>query len=417
MAALGGALSSPVSMAAVSDAEFQALKDSVAVLTQKLSEVERDLVAERERSAQTAKEVAKEAAAQAVASSQVAKPSPASWTEKVSLQGDLRARYENVDVENADDDRNRSRLRARAAIIARPQDGLEVGFGLSTRQDASPTSGNQTMGDGGSGKDIYLDLAYFNWAAVEGMQVMGGKFKNNIYRPGRHALIWDGDLNPEGFGMSYRSGPFFANAIGAWMESDSDSDAGNAMALGGQAGVAWPLTDTVNLTAGAGYFHFNTEGKGGFYGVDGETKFYGNSVDSNDRYLYDYDVLEAFAELGFKAFGQPVSVFVDYANNGEADRFDTGWATGLVVGAAKAKGTWEAGYVYQDLERDAVFGLWTDSDFGGGGTDNKGHILRGTYALSDKTTLGFSYYMSEIGENVGNEKDHDLLQIDLGFKY
>lgn len=410
MVALGGVLASPLAMAAVSDAEFQALKDSVTVLTQKLAEMQQELAAERERSAQ--------AAAQTVAAPvQVAKvQQPASWTEKVSLQGDLRARYENIDQDDRDE-RNRSRLRARAALIARPQDGLEVGFGLSTRQDASPTSGNQTMGDGGSGKDIYLDLAYFNWAAAEGLQLMGGKYKNNIYRPGKHALIWDGDLNPEGFGMTYRNGPVFANAIGAWMESDSDSDAGNAMAMGGQAGVVWPLTDTVNLTAGAGYFRFNTEGKGGFYEVDGKTKFYGNSVDAGNRYLYDYDVLEAFAELGFLAFKQPVSVFVDYANNSDADRFDTGWAAGLLVGAAKAKGTWEAGYTYQDLERDAVFGLWTDSDFGSGGTDNKGHIIRGAYALGDKTTLGFSYYMSEIGENAGTGKDHDLLQIDLGFKY
>ena len=306
--ALGGVLASPLGMAAVSDAEFQALKDSVVVLTQQLATMERELAAERERAAQ--------AAAQPVASVPAAQPAAASWTEKVSLQGDLRARYENIDQDDKAE-RNRSRLRARAAVIAHPQEGLEVGFGLSTRQDASPVSGNQTIGSGGSGKDIYLDLAYFNWAAAEGLQVMGGKFRNNVYRPGKQGLIWDGDLNPEGFGVSYRNGPFFANAIATWMESDSDADSksGNAAAFGGQAGVVWPLTNALNLTAGAGYYHFGTEGKGAFYTVPGKSaKFYGNSVDANNRYLYDYDVLEAFAELGFTAFEQPVSVFVDYAN-------------------------------------------------------------------------------------------------------
>ena len=83
----------------------------------------------------------------------------------------------------------------------------------------------------------------------------------------------------------------------------------------------------------------------------------------------------------------------------------------------KAKGSWEASYTYQDLERDAVFGLWTDSDFGGGGTDTSGHVFRGAYALSDKTNVAFAYFMNQIGENAGNELDYDRLQLDLNFKY
>lgn len=405
--AIGLALASSLSMGAVNEAEFQALKDSVTVLTQRLADMERELAAEKARAAQ--------APAQAVAAVPAAKPA-SSWTDKITVQGDLRGRYENIDQENKAQDRNRSRIRARAAIIAKPQDSLEVGFGLSTRQDGDPVSGNQTLGNGGSGKDIYLDLAYFDWTAAEGLNVLGGKFKNNIYRPGKHALIWDGDLNPEGLGLGYHNGPFFANLLSSWIESDSDST--EAMAWGGQAGVAWPLTETVKLTAGAGFYRLNTEGKGPFFVVSGSSpKFYGNTIDANGRYVYDYEEIEVFADLGFKLFGQSMSLFVDYVKNADADDFDTGWAAGLLVGAAKAKGTWEASYVYQDLERDAVFGLWTDSDFGGGGTDNKGHVLRGAYALSDKTNVGLSYFINEIGENAGSKVDYDRLQLDLNFKY
>ncbi len=400
-------LASPLSMAAVSDADFQALKDSIAALTQKLGDMEREMAAEKARLAQPV--------APAVAPV-AAKPAAASWTEKVAIQGDLRGRYENIDDDNKSDERNRERVRARAAIVARPQDGLEVGFGLSTRQDGDPVSSNQTIGNGGSGKDIYLDLAYFNWTAGVGLNAIGGKFRNNLHRPAKHGLVWDGDLNPEGLGLSYVNGPFFANAMSTWIESDSDST--EAVGVGGQLGVVWPFGDSVKLTAGAGYFTLNTAGKGGFFVVPGKSaKFYGNSVDANSRYLYDYDEIEGFAELGFRLLGLPAVLFVDYVTNADADAFDTGWAAGAQIGAARARGTWEFSYAFQDLERDAVFGLWTDSNFGGGGTDTSGHVLRSAYALSDKTSMGLAYFINEIGDNAGDEQDYDRLQLDLNFRY
>ena len=301
--AAGLLLVSPLTMAAVSDAEFQAMKDSVAALTQKLNDMERELAAEKAKDAQPAAVAATPAPAPA-------KPAAASWTDKVSLQGDFRGRYEWIDQEGKNE-RNRERIRARAGLVAKPQDGLEVGFGLSTRQDADPVSANQTIGGGGSGKDIYLDLAYFNWTATEGLNVIGGKFKNNLYRAGKQGLVWDPDLNPEGFGLNYVNGPFFANVLSTWIESDSDST--EAIGVGGQLGVMWPFNDDLKLTAGAGYFRLNTEGKGAFYVVSGKpAKFYGNSIDVNSRYVYDYDEVEGFAELGFKLFGQPAMVFADY---------------------------------------------------------------------------------------------------------
>jgi hypothetical protein len=399
------AAASPATMAAVSEEAFQALKGQVEQLTKALADMEQQLAAEKVR-----------AAAEPPAPPPAAAPAPASWADKVSIGGDLRGRYENIDQENRANERNRMRVRARAAIIAKPQDGLEVGFGLATSQDGDPVSSNQTIGNGGSRKDIYLDLAYFNWTAAKGLNVIGGKFKNNLVRPGKHALIWDGDLNPEGLGLTYANGPLFANLLGTWIESDSNST--EAFGLGGQIGAAFNVGSAGKLTAGVGYLELNTAGKGAFFTVPNESpKFFGNSVDANSRYVYDYQMLEAFAEFGFKLFGQSASVFVDFVRNSDADDFDTGWAAGATLGAAKNKGSWEASYIYQDLERDAVFGLWTDSDFGGGGTDNSGHVLRGAYALSDKTNVALSYFINEIGGNAGNEVDYDRLQLDLNFKY
>ncbi len=412
--ALGLALASPLAMAAVSDAEFQALRDSIAVLNQKLADIEQQLAAEKARTAEAAATAAATATV-AAAPAAPAKPVASSWAEKLSVQGDFRFRHENIDQENVDE-RNRERIRARAAIIARPQDNLEVGFGLSTRQDGDPVASNQTLGDGGSGKSIYLDLAYVSWTAQPGLNLFGGKVRNNQYRPGRNGLIWDADLNPEGLGLTYRNGPFFANLLGTWLESDSDKT--QAFGAGGQLGAAWPLSDVVKLTIGAGYFDLNTAGKGAFYVVSGKPpKYYGNSVDANGRYLYDYQELQGFGDISFRVLGLPASLFFDYVHNLDAEIFDSGWAAGGQLGAARSRGSWELSYSYQDLERDAVFGLWTDSDFGGGGTDTKGHVIRSAYALTDHTSMALAYFINRIGENRGNETDYDRLQLDLNVRY
>ncbi len=396
------ALNSPTAAGAVTDEQVQKLLERIEAQDRRIEELEKG-----QKPAAAPQPVA------AVPAASV-KPSAAAWAEKVAVQGDLRYRFENIDQENALSDRNRQRIRARAAIIAKPQDNLEVGFGLSTAQDADPVSANQTIGSGGSRKDIYLDLAYFNWSALPGLNVIGGKFKNFLYRPGKHALLWDSDWNPEGLGATYTNGPFFGSVIGTWLESDSSKT--EEFTYGAQVGASTALADGVKLTGGVGYYNFNTAGKVTFFG--GPTAFFDNSFDPlTNEYLFDYKELEAFAELGFKIAGLPASVFADYVKNTDADQYDTGWAAGASLGAAKTKGTWEVSYTYQNLEPDAVFGLLTDSDFGGGGTDNKGHVLRGAYAVTDKVNVAFSYFINTIDHNTGAEQDYDRLQLDVNFKY
>jgi hypothetical protein len=393
------AMAGGTAAAATTDELIRQLQDRIEAQDQRIAELE-------------AKQ--SKAPAPVAATPPSAAPAPAAWADKVALTGDFRYRYENIDQEGSTE-RNRQRVRARVAVVAKPQAGVEVGFGLATAQDKDPVSSNQTLGGGGGRKDIYLDLAYFNWTAAEGLNVMGGKFKNNMYRPGKHALIWDADFNPEGFGITYVNGPLFANAISTWLETDSAGT--EAVAVGGQVGGVVTVAEGSKLTAGVGYVGINTAGKGAFFAVNGTPRFARNTVDGNNRYVNDYRELEAFAELGFKVLDLPGSVFVDFVKNTDAENFDTGWAAGAQLGAAKTKGSWEVSYTWQDLEKDAVFGLWTDSDFGNGGTDTTGHVFRGAYALSDRTNVALAYFMTEFGDNAGTAVDYDRLQLDLNFKY
>lgn len=402
---LGMLINVPTAFAAVSDEAVQQLLERLEAQEKRIAELEKG-------AQQTQTEVAEQKQAVARVAAAPAPAAASGWADKISLKGDLRMRYENIDDETKTDERNRQRIRARLGVIAKPQDNLEIGLGLSTTDNNDPRSSNQTTGNGNSSKEFALDLAYFKWAAMQGLSVSGGKFQNVLYRPGQQGMLWDGDWNPEGFGLNYVNGVFFANAIGFWLESDSDKT--EEFTWGGQLGASLPLADDVKLTAGAGYYRFNTEGKGTFYGST--TNFLGNSSVGN-TFLYDYEEIEAFAELGFKVAGLPLSVYADYVQNTDADDYDTGWVAGTQLGAAKAKGSWQIGYAYQDLEADAVFAGLTDSDFAGGKTDNKGHRLQGAYAISDKWNLAVTYFINEAAVDTGAGLDYDRFQLDMNFKY
>lgn len=402
--------------AAVSDEDFEALKAQFTALAQRLNTLESENAQLRANNEQTLQEVQ-------VTSAQVAdirkQKKAASWTENVTWKGDFRYRYENIDEEGKDD-RDRNRIRARTALIAQLPDETEVGLGFATGGD-DPVSTNQTLGGGGSTKDVRLDLAYFNWGGgLEGLNVIGGKFKNVWYRPQKNGLMWDGDYNPEGLALTYKKDWFYANAAGSWLESDTRND-NEEYAWGVQAGFKGHIAGAKVMT-GAGYYQLDTAGKGTFFG-DGDD-FFGNSSvcadpddDSSCVYQYDYEMVQVFADVSFNVGEMPVAVFADFVQNQDADDYDTGWAAGIKLGSAKAAGTWQASYTYQDLEADAVLGLLTDSDFGGGGTDGVGHILKGGYAINKKWSLGFTYFVNEVGDNLGEKHDYDRVMLDTKFKY
>jgi hypothetical protein len=334
------------------------------------------------------------------------------WTDTIRWKGDFRYRYETFDIEDKPD-RDRNRIRARAALVANLAPDIEVGLGLSSGGE-DPVSSNQTLGGGGSSKDLNLDLAYFDWSGLNDTHIVAGKFKNFIYKSGGNQLLWDSDWRPEGTGVHWNNGRFFAGALGTWIESDSNKE--QSFAYLTQFGVEIPLGDTVNLTTGVGYHSFDVKGNSSYFGDDND--FFGNSFDPvTNTYLYDYHEMEVFADLSFTLFGHPAMVFANYVQNQDADENDTGYAFGLKLGKAKNKGEWAFNYVYQDLEADAVLGLLTDSDFGGGGTDSKGHVLKGSYAIMKNLNANFTYFINDVGLNEDDPIDFQRMQLDLSFKY
>ena len=341
---------------------------------------------------------------------QVSSKETVSSANQIALKGDFRYRYEYIDSESKMH-RDRERVRARFAVEASIPNDLKVGFGIASGGD-DPVSTNQTLGKGNSTKDLGLDLAYMKWKVLEDTQLLAGKFSNPLYRPQKSALLWDGDWRPEGIALSWRGEHIFANTIGNWIESDSKSD-NRTLFWGAQVGSQIEISD-IKLTGALAYYDFPTSGKSAFYDDD----FFGNST-VEGRYAFDYQLVEIGGDIKFSLLDQPAVIFGNYVRNRDAASNDDGWLVGLGLGKVKKAKSWSIKYQYQELESDAVLGLFSDSEFGGGDTGTSGHKLSGTLGITSNWSLGFTWFFDNRLGFTDNDPavQYDRLQIDAKFKY
>ena len=397
--------------AAIPEGEWEQFKAQFAVMSERLTALE----IENERLRQANSRVVMVEDLEAV-NAEVAtlrsREDASSWAESLMWKGDFRYRYEDIRQENAED-RDRNRIRARPALVARVTETTEVGFGMATGGD-DPVSTNETLGGGGSTKDVRLDLAYATWTGLENTALTAGKFANPYYRVQKSQLIWDSDFRPEGLAVQWANDTFFANASYAFIESDSARD--NDGIWGGQLGGAFEISDGLTLTASAAYLDFPSKGRRTIYDDD----FFGNSAvqkDGETVYAFDYQVASGSLDITLQVFDIPLNVYGEYVKNSAADEFDSGYIAGVKLGKAKKPGSWQLQYQYEDLEADAVLGLYTDSDFAGGGSDGKGSKFAAKYAIDSQWSFAATYFYNKRGVDLGDNEDYKRLQLDTLFKY
>jgi hypothetical protein len=410
--------------------------DDVNELKSQLAEQQKVLVEMQQRLEQleTNQKVQEQAVdekiSKAVESKQATVPESLKWAEKIKLSGDFRYRHESIDAEKSGDNlpgTNRNRIRARLGVDVKINDEWDLGFRLATGA-ADPASTNQSLENGFQKKDIWLDLAYFNWhpKKIERLNVYGGKMPLPFYRAGNNQLIWDDDVNPEGLAAKYviplgKSDNLYINGGGFWLKAD-EGDAGGAAVWGLQSYLKHDFEDKNYLLGGLSLYAFgDIKGKEGLFKSSGtgSSKF-GNTMNglgttaSPFTYENNYDVLEGFAEYGFTAADLPVSVYGSYVKNTAATSGDSGWLIGTTLNKAKEPGSWELGYNYRDVQKDAVVGVLTDSDFIGGGTDGKGHMFCGKYQLTKNIQAALTYFLAQRGDA---DDDYRRLMADLVFKF
>ncbi len=96
---------------------------------------------------------------------------------------------------------------------------------------------------------------------------------------------------------------------------------------------------------------------------------------------------------------------------------DMAWIAGLKVGhtAMQKRWDWNFGVNYRYVESDAVVDGFTDSDFGGGGTNLKGFTIFGNLAVSPNVWLGVRWMSAD--EIAGPPLKIDILQFDVSAKF
>lgn len=334
------------------------------------------------------------------------KDEAASWANDIKLKGDIRARYENREVAN-NTTKDRQRLRLRVGAYGKVNEFADFGVRLAT--GGSRTSSNSDLGDSGSMKNIYLDQAYADMhpEMLGGAHLFLGKMPQPWMAAGS-GLVWDTDLNPEGAAVTYEKQfvPFklMANA-GTFVMKENDTNP-DIQLWSGQAAVEKKIGGTT-LTLGMSDYYFQN--------VNSTTNLT-NTSGSRNTPRTDFNLLEGFGSYAFTVFKMPVLVNGQYVVNVDADNRDekTAYLAGITVGKAKDKGTWEVGYSWRDIDKDAVVAGLNDSDFAGETwTDCYGHVFRGKYQLAKNMSADLAYILSTDYLN----RAANTLQVDLNFKF
>jgi hypothetical protein len=135
--------------------------------------------------------------------------------------------------------------------------------------------------------------------------------------------------------------------------------------------------------------------------------------------------------------GQPVVLTADFVKNlgfdknkikartgyALADGKDSGYMLRTAFGPAQVyqPGQWNASLAYRYLGSDAVLDAFTNSDFGLGGTNNKGWILQTSYGLYKNTWASARWLSANqidpFAPGSTTKFSSDILQLDLNARF
>lgn len=343
-------------------------------------------------------------------------------SDDLNIRGDLRYRHEQIDREG-EVKRDRQRVRARLSLSRQVDETLKIGFRLASGGN-DPVSTNQTLDGGFSNKGIQLDMAYFEAKPFKYLTVVGGKMKNPFATNSQ--LIWDGDMTPEGIAVMFpiNLDTLKVEITGAqyWVEENSSAD---DIRLNAAQLVVGYKGDEFSTELGGSYYQYNNIK--GSVGVFKPTDFFGNTSESYtdskgntyEVYSNEYHLSNLFLSAKFSPGGIPVKIFAEMVENQKAKENEKGSSYGFSVGAGKyGKTPWKLKVEHKKVEKDATLGVFSDSDFGGGGTDSEGNIISASYALSKAASVGYTFF-----DNIQNpddsikKKKYKRHQLDLKYKF
>jgi hypothetical protein len=336
------------------------------------------------------------------------------WIRNTKFKGDLRLRYQ-YNERQGDADRHRGRYRLRLGLVTEVNDKIKVHFGLATGSN-DPRSTNQTMDDTFDTDDIRLDYAYASYKPYGWVEIIGGKFKNPIWRTS--GLMWDSDIRPEGAAATFKrtcdNVELFLMA-GVWVLDDRSSEESDPMMFVLQPGMKVGLGENAYFKNAVTFYGFNN-----VKGYELEHSSDSNSRDADGGYKHDFDSIAYSAELGMYTSidGIPFcALYGDAINNTDTSNDDVGYLIGFKFGDKKVSKPcqWQAKMSYRRLERDAWLDTFPNADAYSGETNVKGYHLAVKYGLLKHVFSALNYYNTKRIKGDGL-RDH-ILQADVIFKF
>ena len=343
--------------------------------------------------------------------------------DRLHFKGDLRLRYESIERDDTPvaDYKYRNRYRLRIGAVADITDKLHVEVGMRSGF-ANPTSGNQTFLDDEHLKDYFFESLRFN---VLGLSYKSGNSTTKvgrqpymIYRPVKSQLIWDNDVSLNGVNYQYKDATKIITLGANQPTLEEKSDAKDTVNLFIAQYVQKIKLESAKLNLGTGVYYYD-----GLKGNDPlfDDKRKGNTL-VNGLYENDYEMIEGFGELQFaNVLGKPVKVAAGVVYNFGADEKNFGYDLAVQIGKAKKVKDWQVKYSYTDLQEDATYGAYSDSDNFGGGTASRGHAIRTKYKFDKNTYLAGNFFFNELYESNskidGMEARYERVQLDVILKF
>jgi len=180
----------------------------------------------------------------------------------------------------------------------------------------------------------------------------------------------------------------------------------------GQMGARFALTDNLKFTLGGSVYGYdNDDDITPVAGViPGQLAINGNSPNEQ------FKLYEGFGQLDVGGLPLPLSIYGQYVNNKDASNDQD---SALLAGIKTKIYGFAVDYNYRDVQRNAVVGAFTDSDFANGFTGSRGSKLKVSYELDKNFNLGATYFMANSDFTNANLKDSDIntLQLDAEAKF
>ncbi len=340
--------------------------------------------------------------------------------ERIHFKGDLRLRYESI-VRDDKENTYRNRYRLRLGVTYDMTDKLSFEVGMRSGF-GNPTSGNQTFLDDQPLGDYFFQSLRFNvlgFTYKDGNSVLKiGREPYMMYRPIKSQLVWDNDVSMNGVNYQYKDDSrIITLGINQPTLEENALDEADRVNLFIAQYVQKLVLESAKLNLGAGFYYY--DGLKGNVPLFGKDK--GNTLDANGLYANNYHIVEGFAELQFgDLFGMPLKAAAGVVYNFGADDNNFGYDLAIKLGKAKKVGDWQVKYSYTDLQEDATFAAYSDSDNFGGGTGAKGHAIRGKYKAGKNLYLAGSFFFDTLyasKSHTGEEADYERVQLDMIYKF